>query len=98
MGVAESEQPVGGKATQEFTKTNIAHQAVEIQTDDALMPAVDWPLDGGLTPSEVIGLGRPLVSSGLIVGMDVTIYNPSLDTSDHAAGRVLLDVVEALRS
>ena len=67
-------------------------------TDDALMPAVDWPLNGGLTPSEVIGLGRPLVSSGLIVGMDVTIYNPSLDTSDHAAGRVLLHVVEALLS
>ena len=64
--------------------------------DDELMPAVDWRLDGGLTPSEVIGLGRPLVSSGLIAGADVTIYNPCLDTSDHAAGRVLLDVVEAL--
>jgi len=60
------------------------------------MPAVDWRLDGGLTPSEVVGLARPLVSSGLIAGMDVTIYNPSLDTDDHAAGRVLLDVVDAI--
>ncbi len=64
--------------------------------DDELMPAVDWRLDGGLTPSEVVGLARPLVSSGLIAGMDVTIYNPGLDTDDHAAGRVLLDVVDAI--
>jgi arginase len=64
--------------------------------DDELMPAVNWRLDGGLTPSEVVGLARPLVSSGLVAGMDVTIYNPSLDTDDHAAGRVLLDVVDAI--
>ncbi len=64
--------------------------------DDELMPAVDWRLDGGLTPSEVVGLARPLFCSGLIAGMDVTIYNPSLDTDDHAAGRVLLDVVDAI--
>jgi arginase len=66
--------------------------------DDELMPAVDWRLDGGLTPSEVVGLARPLMNSGLIAGMDVTIYNPGLDTDDHAAGRVLLDVVEAILS
>jgi arginase len=64
--------------------------------DDELMPAVDWRLDGGLTPSEVVGLARPLVCSGLIAGIDVTIYNPSLDTDDHAAGRTLRDVVEAI--
>jgi arginase len=64
--------------------------------DDELMPAVDWRLDGGLTPSEVVGLARPLVRSGLIAGMDVTIYNPGLDTEDYAAGRVLLDVVDAI--
>jgi arginase len=64
--------------------------------DDELMPAVDWRLDGGLTPSEVVGLARPLVSDGLIAGIDVTIYNPALDTDDHAAGRVLLDVVAAI--
>ena len=30
--------------------------------------------------------------------MDVTIYNPALDTSDLAAGRVLLGVLEAILS
>jgi arginase len=64
--------------------------------DDVLMPAVDWRLDGGLTPSEVVGLARPLVISEVVAGMDVTIYNPSLDSDDHAAGRVLLDVVAAI--
>jgi arginase len=64
--------------------------------DDALMPAVDWRVPGGLTPSEVVGLARPLVSSGLIAGMDVTIYNPALDTEELAAGRVLLDVVASI--
>jgi hypothetical protein len=32
------------------------------------MPAVNWRLDGGLTPSEVIGLARPLMNCGLIAG------------------------------
>jgi arginase len=64
--------------------------------DDAVMPAVDWRVPGGLTPGEVVSLARPLVSSGLIAGMDVTIYNPALDTEELAAGRVLLDVVASI--
>jgi hypothetical protein len=28
--------------------------------------------------------------------MDVTIYNPGLDTDDLAAGRVLVDVIAAI--
>lgn len=64
--------------------------------DDELMPAVDWRLEGGLTPSEVVGLARPLMSGGLIAGIDITIYNPSLDTERLAAGRVLVDVVESI--
>jgi arginase len=64
--------------------------------DDELMPAVDWRLDGGLTPTEVVSLARPLVQNGLVTGMDVTIYNPSLDSEDSAAGHVLLGVVESI--
>jgi arginase len=61
--------------------------------DDELMPAVDWRVAGGLSDTEVVALARPLVQSGLIAGIDVTIYNPSLDSDDLPAGRVLLDVV-----
>jgi len=40
---------------------------------------------------------RLLLESGLVAGMDATIYNPSLDTSDLGAGRMLLYVIaEAL--
>ncbi len=66
--------------------------------DDALMPAVDWRVAGGMTPVEVVDLIRPLLEAGLLCGMDVTIYNPALDTSDLAAGRVLLGVLEAILS
>ena len=64
--------------------------------DDAVMPAVDWRVEGGLTPNEVVALARPLLSRGLIAGIDVTIYNPRLDTEDHAAGQVLCDVLESI--
>jgi hypothetical protein len=33
------------------------------------------------------------VRDGIVAGLDVTIYNPSLDTEDRAAGRVLIDVI-----
>jgi len=66
--------------------------------DDALMPAVDWRLAGGMSPVEVVDLIRPLLEAHLLTGMDVTIYNPALDTSDLAAGRVLLEVLAAALS
>lgn len=64
--------------------------------DDEVMSAVDWRLPGGLRADEVIELAGPLLSSGLLAGMDVTIYNPALDTPERAAGRVLTDLVAAL--
>jgi arginase len=64
--------------------------------DDGAMPAVDWRVPGGLAPEEVIGLARPLVQSGLVSGIDITIYNPSLDSDDFAAGRVLLEVLASI--
>jgi arginase len=64
--------------------------------DDALMPAVDWRTEGGMTPTELIQLARLILESGLVAGVDVTIYNPSLDGSDLAAGHVLADVIEEI--
>jgi arginase family enzyme len=60
------------------------------------MPAIDWRIEGGLAPTELVALARPLLQSGLIAGMDVTIYNPSLDSGDFAAGRALLEVIEQI--
>jgi arginase len=63
---------------------------------DDIMPAVDWRQPDGLLPTEVVELAQPLIASGCIVGLDVTIYNPSLDTPDRAAAHVLVDLLTAL--
>lgn len=63
---------------------------------DDLMPAVDWRLPDGLRPDEVVTLTAPLLSSGRITGVDVTIYNPTLDTAERAAGQLLADLVAEL--
>ena len=47
--------------------------------DDAIMPAVDYRLPDGLTWPQAEILLRTAMSSGSVVGMDVTIFNPRLD-------------------
>lgn len=58
--------------------------------DDDVMPAVDSRQPDGLGVEELGELVAHLVASGLAVGMDVTIYDPSLDPERHAA-RALVD-------
>src|ERR671910_1562754 len=48
--------------------------------DDAIMPAVDYRLDGGgLSFSDLSELLKIILGSGCAVGMDITIFNPLLD-------------------
>ena len=56
--------------------------------DDAIMPAVDYRLEGGLSWDELITVLQLAIASGKAVGLEVTIYNPKLD-EDGAAGRGL---------
>lgn len=60
--------------------------------DATVMPAVDSPEPGGMTTRELVALLRPLASSPLVRGLDVTIYDPDRDP-DGSAGRVLRDVL-----
>jgi arginase len=60
--------------------------------DDAVMPAVDYRQPGGLTPAELTTILRRAMTSGLPVGVSVSIYNPALDP-DGAAGRTLVEAV-----
>jgi arginase len=62
--------------------------------DDAVMPAVDFRLPGGLTPRELRTVLQIALSSGKAVGLEVAIYNPRLDR-DGRAGRALVDVLTA---
>ncbi len=64
--------------------------------DDAVMPAVDFRLPGGLSPDELHTVISRALASGRALGIEVTIYNPALDP-ERRAGKLLADVlVEAL--
>jgi arginase len=62
----------------------------------AAMPAVDYLLPGGLEWDELSELLRPLAASPALVGVDVTIYNPSLDPERRLAPRIVRLLAEGL--
>jgi arginase len=64
--------------------------------DDAVMPAVDYRLPGGLSVAELVTGLSAAMDTGRAVGSEVTIYNPQLDP-DGSAGRELVHAIsEAL--
>ena len=56
------------------------------------MPAVDYRIPGGLSWDELANTLRIAIESGKVVGLEITIYNPNLDT-DGAAGRGLAETL-----
>jgi len=62
--------------------------------DDAIMPAVDFRVPGGLSWDELTTALRTALASGKAAGLEITIYNPCLD-KDGSAGRGLADVLAA---
>jgi arginase len=58
--------------------------------DDTIMPAVDYRLPDGLSWAELSGLLRAAVPRA--VGLEITIFNPTLDPD----GRIARSLVEAL--
>jgi arginase len=62
--------------------------------DDAIMPAVDYRIPGGLSWDELRATLEAAMKTGRAVGLEVTIYNPKLD-ADGSAGRGLAETVVA---
>ena len=62
--------------------------------DDAVMPAVDFRLPGGLSEADLTELLHAAMVSRCPVGLDVTVYNPRLD-EDGSAARALVSVLVA---
>jgi arginase len=60
--------------------------------NDEIMPAVDYRIPGGLSWHELEIVLRKALSSGRAVAIEITIYNPMLD-SDGRAGRELSSVL-----
>jgi arginase len=55
--------------------------------DDAIMPAVDYRMPGGLGWDELSALLRVLMESGRVVGLNIGILNPRLDAGGSVARR-----------
>lgn len=65
--------------------------------DNAIMPAVDYRLDGGgLSFSDLSELLKIILGSGCAVGMDITIFNPLLDGDGSIALRFVSSIVSGL--
>lgn len=60
--------------------------------DDAVMPAVDFRMPGGLSWNELGTALQIALASPKATGLEVAIYNPRLD-EDGSAGRGLVDVL-----
>jgi arginase len=60
--------------------------------DDAIMPAVDFRLPGGLSADELRFVLERALASGRAVGLEVTIYNPALDPEGRA-GKLLAELL-----
>lgn len=65
--------------------------------DDAVMPAVEYRLPGGLTTTEVIVLLRAARASGRLCGVSIAIYNPALDPTGESGRTLTACVIEGLR-
>jgi arginase len=58
------------------------------------MPAVDSPEDGGMTPVELSTLLKVAMSSDRCVGMEITIYDPTLDPTGKGADLIVKMLAE----
>ena len=65
--------------------------------DDAVMPAVDYRLPGGLTWAELEGILAAAVETGRVVGIEVAIFNPTLDPDGTIATTLVDCLARGLR-
>jgi len=56
--------------------------------DPSVVPAVDSPVPGGLALDELTELLRPLVQHPQALGLELTIYDPTLDPERTSAARL----------
>jgi arginase len=64
--------------------------------DDTIMPAVDYRLPDGLRWDELTTVLRLAISSGRAVGLEVTIFNPTLDPDGRIAHAVVDGIVAGI--
>jgi arginase len=65
--------------------------------DDAVMPAVDYRMPGGLSWEELATILQIAIGSGRAVGLNITIFNPKLDADGSIAAAFVDALVKGLR-
>jgi arginase len=73
------------------------HVDVDVLDSDT-MPAVDSPQPGGLQPDRLAALIRELWASDQARGLDLTIYDPELDTDGALAQLLSTMLRDALKT
>lgn len=63
--------------------------------DSEIMPAVDSPAPGGIDHAELVTVLATLLASTQSVGMDVTVFDPDLDTEGRLAAELATALVTA---
>ena len=66
--------------------------------DDAVMPAVDYRMPGGLSWEELATVLQVAIASGRGIGLNITIFNPKLDSDGSIAAAFVDTLVKGLRS
>jgi arginase len=88
-----------GRAVERFERNRLDGFWIHLDADvldDEVMPAVDSPQPGGLRHDELIAMLRVLLASRLAVGMEVTIFDPDLDSDRKIASAFAGGLVAAL--
>ena len=65
--------------------------------DDAIMPAVDYRMPGGLSWEELATILQAAIASGHAIGLNITIFNPQLDSDGSIATAFVYSLVKGLR-
>jgi arginase len=97
MGVTAAALEAIGKLVKNELEGFWIHLDVDVLSDKA-MPAVDYHLSGGLEYEHLSQLLRILLTSSKAVGMDITIFNPKLDSDGSIARRLVSSLVAGLSS
>jgi arginase len=80
-------------------RSNVAGLWVHLDADvldDRVMPAVDYRMPGGLSWDELTATLRAAMATGRVVGLNVGIFNPTLDESGAIARRLVTCLVDGL--
>lgn len=68
------------------------HLDVDVLNDE-VMSAVDYRMPDGLWPNELTAALTTVLASPLAVGMDITIYNPTLDDPERSSARAVAKAI-----